>query len=270
VVWPIALLCCGLLGAAVGYLALRTRGVQFIMITLAFAQLVYFVLMSLQIYGGDDGLMMQQRNTLPGLNLDAPTPSTTCAWRLWPSGPSSAPASSTRASAWCCRRCARASAAPSTWARRPPLPAGCLRAVGHRHRPGRRCGPTTPGWSPRHGGLDQVRRADGHGDPGRRGTLLGPIGGAAVFLGLEQTLAAWTEHWMLVMGPVLVLVVLAGKNGLFGRWLGASMAPEIPLLQVRGLRKAFGAVRATDGVDLELRQGEIHALIGPNGAGKST
>ena len=40
--------------------------------------------------------------------------------------------------------------------------------------------------------------------------------------GLEQTLAAWTEHWMLVMGPVLVLVVLAGKNGLFGRWLGAS------------------------------------------------
>ncbi len=48
------------------------------------------------------------------------------------------------------------------------------------------------------------------------------------------------------------------------------MAPEIPLLQVRGLRKAFGAVRATDGVDLELRQGEIHALIGPNGAGKST
>ena len=72
VVWPIALLCCGLLGAAVGYLALRTRGVQFIMITLAFAQLVYFVLMSLQIYGGDDGLMMQQRNTLPGLNLDAP------------------------------------------------------------------------------------------------------------------------------------------------------------------------------------------------------
>jgi branched-chain amino acid transport system permease protein len=271
VVWPIALLCCGLLGAAVGYLALRTRGVQFIMITLAFAQLVYFVLMSLQIYGGDDGLMMQQRNTLPGLNLDAPTPSTTCAWRLWPSGPSSAPASSTRASAWCCRRCARASAAPSTWARRPPLPAGCLRAVGHRHRPGRRA-------------VGQLRRA-GHPDMaawtksgelmamvilGGAGTLLGPIGGAAVFLGLEQTLAAWTEHWMLVMGPVLVLVVLAGKNGLFGRWLGASMAPEIPLLQVRGLRKAFGAVRATDGVDLELRQGEIHALIGPNGAGKST
>lgn len=43
-----------------------------------------------------------------------------------------------------------------------------------------------------------------------------------------------------------------------------------PLLQLRGLSKAFGAVKACDGVDLTLLPGEIHALIGPNGAGKST
>lgn len=42
------------------------------------------------------------------------------------------------------------------------------------------------------------------------------------------------------------------------------------LLDVRGLRKSFGAVAATQGVDLVVRAGEIHALIGPNGAGKST
>jgi branched-chain amino acid transport system ATP-binding protein len=43
-----------------------------------------------------------------------------------------------------------------------------------------------------------------------------------------------------------------------------------PLLEVRGLRKAFGALQATDGVELDVLQGETHAVIGPNGAGKTT
>jgi branched-chain amino acid transport system ATP-binding protein len=42
------------------------------------------------------------------------------------------------------------------------------------------------------------------------------------------------------------------------------------LLQVVNLRKSFGALKATDGVDLEIREGETHAVIGPNGAGKTT
>lgn len=43
-----------------------------------------------------------------------------------------------------------------------------------------------------------------------------------------------------------------------------------PVLEITDLVKKFGALRATDGVTLDLRPGEIHALIGPNGAGKST
>src|SRR5437667_412150 len=42
------------------------------------------------------------------------------------------------------------------------------------------------------------------------------------------------------------------------------------LLEVRGLRKSFGALLASDDVDLEILEGETHAIIGPNGAGKTT
>lgn len=42
------------------------------------------------------------------------------------------------------------------------------------------------------------------------------------------------------------------------------------VLELAGLRKSFGALKATDDVSLTLRPGEIHALIGPNGAGKTT
>lgn len=45
---------------------------------------------------------------------------------------------------------------------------------------------------------------------------------------------------------------------------------DTPLLEFRGVRKHFGGVKALDGVDLQLRRGEIHALLGENGAGKST
>jgi branched-chain amino acid transport system permease protein len=65
--WPLALLVSALLALAVGALSLRTRGVYFIMITLAFAQLVYYFGVGLDRYGGDDGLTVSRRSQFAGL-----------------------------------------------------------------------------------------------------------------------------------------------------------------------------------------------------------
>jgi branched-chain amino acid transport system permease protein len=51
---------CGILGIMIGFLALRTSGIYFIMITLAFAQMLYFFFVSLEQFGGDDGLIMDR------------------------------------------------------------------------------------------------------------------------------------------------------------------------------------------------------------------
>ena len=64
--WPVAIAASVLWAALVGALSLRTRGVYFIMITLAFAQLVYYVSAGLEAYGGDDGLNIS-RSRFPGL-----------------------------------------------------------------------------------------------------------------------------------------------------------------------------------------------------------
>ena len=70
VLWPAAMVVAGLVAALIGTVALRTRGVYFIMTTLAFAQMLYFVVVSLRKYGGDDGYTLPSRPTLvPGLEL---------------------------------------------------------------------------------------------------------------------------------------------------------------------------------------------------------
>jgi branched-chain amino acid transport system permease protein len=65
--WPVAVATSALYALVVGALSLRTRGVYFIMITLAFAQMIYYVAIGLDRYGGDDGLTIYQRSTFGGI-----------------------------------------------------------------------------------------------------------------------------------------------------------------------------------------------------------
>jgi branched-chain amino acid transport system permease protein len=65
--WPLALIVSGAVAFVIGLLSLRTRGVYFIMITLAFAQMIYYVGVSLDRYGADDGLTIYRRSQFGGL-----------------------------------------------------------------------------------------------------------------------------------------------------------------------------------------------------------
>lgn len=72
VIWPVAILVSGLAALVIGALSLRTSGVYFIMITLAFAQMIFFFAISWPAYGGEDGLSIYVRNEFPGVDMFAP------------------------------------------------------------------------------------------------------------------------------------------------------------------------------------------------------
>ena len=222
IVWPLALLVCALIAMAVGALALRTSGVQFIMITLAFAQMVFFVLVSLQVYGGDDGLMLERRNTLPLIDLARPQTfyylclallvawTTLCA--LIVNSRFGLVLQALRQSE---RRAINLGIRPFPFR----LAAFVISAVGTGlagvlwANYARFVTPDMAAWS-KSGEFMAIVVLGG------LGTLLGPIAGTAVFIALEQLLSTWTEHWMIVMGPVLTLVALFGRRGIAGRLFG--------------------------------------------------
>lgn len=227
IIWPLAMGLAALVGLAMGFLSLRTSGVQFIMITLAFAQMLYFVLVGLIIYGGDDGLSVSTRNVVPGLDMDNPmTFYYVCLvlMALW---------------VWLCRRIVNS-------------PFGMvLRGFKQNERRN-----INLGYAPLRYKLTAfVISAAGTGLAGAlwanyalyaspdmaawlksgefmamivlggMGTIFGPILGAAAYLGLEQVLTSWTENWMLFLGPILILVVLYSKRGIFG-WLAGSRSHD--------------------------------------------
>ncbi len=69
IAWPLAILLTALVSLLIGWVSLRTQGVYFIMITLAFAQMLYYLVISLKAYGGDDGLSLAAKSSI-GWGLD--------------------------------------------------------------------------------------------------------------------------------------------------------------------------------------------------------
>lgn len=219
IAWPAAMLCAGLLALAVGAVSLRTRGVHFIMITLAFAQMAYFFFVSLRAYGGDDGLSLPARSTFPGLvSLRDRTSFYYVAlgvlaavgfvlWRV------------TRSRFGMVLRGAKANERRMVHIGFPVFRyrltafvlagavaglAGALLA-----NQANFVSPAMMHWT-RSGEIIVMVILGG------MGSLVGPVLGAFAFLLLEEALSGVTEHWQAVFGPALLLVVVYARQGLYG------------------------------------------------------
>ena len=73
VAWPTAMVVAGLFALLIGAVSLRTQGVYFIMITLAFAQMMYYLVVSFKAYGGDDGMSLPARSLIGFLDMSNDT-----------------------------------------------------------------------------------------------------------------------------------------------------------------------------------------------------
>jgi branched-chain amino acid transport system permease protein len=217
--WPAALLVSALFALVIGALCLRTRGVYFIMITLAFAQLLYYVAVGLDRYGGDDGLTVYTRSQFAGpINLSSKTQFYyVCLvllfgviWLIWRMVNS---------------RFGMVIQGSRSNDRR-------MQAIGFptfRYRlscfviAGTICGlagallanhtefvsPAMMHWT-RSGDLIVMVVLGG------MGSLFGPIIGAVALLVLEEVLSGITEYWQIILGPLLLLVVLFARGGIVG------------------------------------------------------
>lgn len=217
--WPLAVAASALVALIFGVISLRTRGVYFIMITLALAQMVYFLGVSLDRYGGDDGLPLAEPSNFGDL-VDLSDKNSLyylvfallalCLWishRLVNSrfgmviqGARSNEARMEALGFPTFRYRLTAFVAAGAMA-------GLAGALLANHTDF--VNPDMMHWT-RSGDLIIMVLLGG------MGSLIGPIVGAMVFLLLEEVLSGISEYWQLIFGPILILVVLYARGGLLG------------------------------------------------------
>jgi branched-chain amino acid transport system permease protein len=216
---PVALGVSALFALVTGIVCLRTRGVYFIMITLAFGQMAFFTASSLAPYGGDDGLTIRMRSTFAGfpiLGNDRALYYVTLACLL---------------GAYLLCRSLVASRFGRVYrgARENALRMGTIGFEVYRFQlvayviagalgglSGFLLGNATEFVSPAYMSWQRSGELLIMVIFGGMGTLIGAIIGAAAFLLTEEWLAGVTEHWKVIFGPLLVLVAVFARGGLIG------------------------------------------------------
>lgn len=215
----IALALAGGVAAVTGLVSLRTRGIGFIMITLAFGQMFYFLAVSLKQYGGDDGLPLDTRSQL------APLPALESkvalyylalgvlflvmflVWRAV-HGRFGMVLRGFHAN----ERRMLAAGFPRL---RYQLTAYVVSALVCTLA-GVLQGNLTAFASPSYLSWQASGELILIVVLGGMGTVMGPLVGAVVLLILEETLSGWTQHWMAILGPLILLVALVSRRGIWG------------------------------------------------------
>ncbi len=218
VIWPVAVIVCVLAALVIGALSLRTSGVYFIMITLAFAQMIFFFAISWPAYGGEDGLSIYVRNAFPGIDVFAPlgffaicagvlTVCLLASWRLvnarFGLALQAARQNPQRVSASGIRPFGVRLTAFTISAAMTGL-AGALYADLNRF-----VSPSMLSWET----SGEIMVIVILGGVGR---LFGPIAGAFLFILLEHWLGGVFEFWKILLGLALLGIVLFARGGLIG------------------------------------------------------
>jgi branched-chain amino acid transport system permease protein len=212
---PVAAATAALAAFVIGAVSLRTRGVYFIMITLAFSKLFYYLAVALPAFGGDDGLPLTARSTLPGVSLGGDLPF--YYFVLFAAGLAFVLLYRLTASRFgralvAIRENEQRMAAIGYPVYRLKLAAftlsGGLAGLAGGLLANLSLGVTPHVLTWQQSGILMVMVI-----LGGSGYFWGGLGGAAIFLLLEETISEHTEHWNLVLGVLLLFIVLVAPNG---------------------------------------------------------
>jgi branched-chain amino acid transport system permease protein len=207
-----------LVALVVGWVCLRTTGIAFIMITLAFAQMFYFLAVSLKQYGGDDGLTIAARSDFGWLNLGNNTAfyyTILVVLALLLAGLRRLVDSHfgmVIRGAKSNERRMQALGFPTLRYRLTAYVISalvCVLAGVLLANLTRFASPSFMQWQASGDLIVMIVL-------GGMGTLVGPVAGAAGLLLLEEVLADWTQHWMVIMGPLIVVIVMFSNRGVHG------------------------------------------------------